>query len=48
MKQKMEKEIRVRIQADLYNKFIVKCQSDFKTVSVVVRELIVKYIREKL
>jgi hypothetical protein len=44
MKQKMDREIRVRVQDNLYDEFSKKCEQEFKTVSIVVRELMARYI----
>ena len=46
MKEKSNREIRVVMQPSLYEKFKDKCESDYKTVSETIRELIVKYLRE--
>lgn len=47
MKRKMDREIRVKVQDDLYEQFSRKCEREFKTVSIVVRELMVRYVDEE-
>jgi hypothetical protein len=47
MKRKMAREIRVKVQDELYDKFSRKCEKEFKTVSIVVRELMAQYIGVK-
>ena len=41
------KAIRVEIPEELYNKFKIYAQKDYKTQTGIVREMIVKYILDK-
>jgi hypothetical protein len=43
-KEKFTSEIRIAAPPSLYNKFLEKCKKRYKTVSEVLRELMVEYI----
>lgn len=43
-KQKMDREVRIKVQETLYNNFQKKCEMEYKTVSIVIRELMAKYL----
>jgi hypothetical protein len=45
-KEKVTKDIVVRVQPTLFLQFQAKCKDKYKTISEVVRELMVKYITE--
>lgn len=45
--EKISREIRVLIQPSLYDQLQSKCDNEYKTLSEVIRELVVKYIKEK-
>ena len=47
MKHKMDKEVRIKVQDQLYNDFRKKCEQDYKTVSIVIRDLMTKYLENK-
>jgi hypothetical protein len=47
MKHKMDREVRVKVQEVLYDQFRKKCEKEFKTVSIVIREMMKKYLEEK-
>lgn len=47
MKQKMDREVRVKVQQDLFEKFQEKCEAEFKTISIVIRELMKNYAEKK-
>ena len=40
-------ELRILIQPSLYFEFQIKCDEQYKTMSEMVRELIVKYLKEE-
>ena len=44
-KEKKEKEIRVMIHPSLYSEFKLSCEENYKTISEVVRDMIVSYIK---
>jgi hypothetical protein len=44
-KEKMSREVRIKVQEKLYEQFRKKCERDFKTVSIVMRELMMNYLR---
>ena len=46
-KEKISKKILLSIQPSLYNEFEEKCKKNYKTVSETMRELILKYVKEK-
>lgn len=46
-KERLEKDLVVRVQPLLFKKFKQKCDNNFKNVSEVIRDLMVKYIRSK-
>lgn len=46
VKEKITREIRVLIQPSLYEQLQEKCDKEYKTLSQVIRELVVKYINE--
>ncbi len=47
MKEKIDREVRIKVQESLYKPFRVKCESEYKTVSIVIRELMKQYIEKK-
>jgi hypothetical protein len=46
-KEKVTRELGIKIQPSLFLKFQKKCNDEYKTISEVMRELIVEYIKEK-
>jgi hypothetical protein len=46
-KQRMDREVRIKVQDILYNNFREKCEKEYKTVSIVIRDLMAKYLEEK-
>ena len=46
-KEKYTEEIRIVVPPSLYNPFLEKCQKKYKTISEVLRELMVRYISEE-
>ena len=47
MKQKMDREVRIKVPEQLYSKFRDKCEKDLKTVSIVIRQLMLEYTKDK-
>ena len=45
--EKISREIRVLIQPSLYEQLEKKCDEEYKTLSEVIRDLVVKYLRNK-
>lgn len=45
--EKISREIRVLIQPSLYEQLQKKCDEEYKTLSEVIRDLVVKYIKEE-
>lgn len=45
MQEKKDKEIRVMLQPSLYEEFKIKCKLNYKTISEVVRDMIVVYTK---
>jgi hypothetical protein len=45
-KENVTKDVVVRVQPTLFLQFQAKCKNNYKTISEVVRELMVKYIKE--
>lgn len=45
--EKIDREIRVKIQHSLYEQLQKKCDEEYKTLSEVIRDLVVKYIKEE-
>jgi len=45
MKEKIDREIRIKVQESLYKKFRENCEKEFKTVSIVLRELMTDYTK---
>ena len=45
-KEKYTEEIRIVVPPSLYAPFLKKCRKKYKTISEVLRELMVKYIEE--
>ncbi len=43
--EKISREIRVLIQPSLYKQLQNKCDEEYKTLSEVIRDLVVKYIK---
>lgn len=48
MKQKIDREVRIKVQEELYNEFRNKCEEQYKTISIVLRELMNKYLKENV
>ena len=44
--EKMEKEIRVMVHPSLYKSFKDECDKNYKTISEVIRDMILTYIRK--
>ena len=47
MKQKMTREIRMKVPEDLYEALKFKSEEELKTVSAVIRDLILQYLKNK-
>ena len=47
MKEKMTEEIRVMVQSLLYKSFKKACNSDYKTISEVIRDYMVQYSKQE-
>jgi len=47
MKEKMTEEIRVMVQPSLYKSFKVACKKDYKTISEVIRDYMVQYVKRE-
>lgn len=47
-KEKYTEEIRIVAPPSLYNPFVKKCEKRYKTISQVLRELMVEYIADDL
>jgi len=45
-KEKFTREIRIVVPPSLYSPFLKKCEKQYKTISEVLRELILSYIGE--
>ena len=48
MEEKKIKEIRVMLQPELYDSLKIACKSNYKTISEVIRDMAVSYVRENL
>ena len=46
-KEKATRDISIRVQPSLFNKFQDKCRHNYKTVSEVIREFMLLYIKQK-
>jgi len=46
MKEKLDKKMIFGVQKSLYNNFKESCDKEYKTMSEVVRDFMVKYIKE--
>lgn len=46
-KERVEKDLVVRVQPSLFRQFQQKCEENYKTVSEVIRELMRQYTKEK-
>lgn len=46
-KELAEKDLVVRVQPSLFKKFQKKCAEDYKTVSQVIREMMLRYVNSK-
>ena len=44
MKQKMDREVRIKVPESLYCEFRDKCEKDLKTVSMVIRQLMLEHL----
>ena len=47
-KEKRNTEIRVIVQKTMHQKLQEKCESEYRTISEVVRELLSKWLKEEL
>ena len=45
-KEKFTQEIRIVVPPSLYSPFLKRCEEKYKTISEVLRELMVKYVEE--
>ena len=45
--EKIDREIRVKVRHSLYELLQKKCDEEYKTLSEVIRDLVVKYIKEE-
>lgn len=45
-KEKFTQEIRIVVPPSLYSPFLEKCEKKYKTISEVLRELMVEYVKE--
>ncbi len=45
-KEKSTRDVNLRVQPSLYNQFQKQCTKNYKKVSEVIRELMLKYIEE--
>jgi metal-responsive CopG/Arc/MetJ family transcriptional regulator len=46
--EKISREIRVLIQPSLYDQLQEKCDKEYKTISEVIRDLVVQYVKKQL
>lgn len=46
-KEKLEKDMFVKVQPSLYDNFKKACDKNYKNVSEVIRDLMLKYIKEE-
>lgn len=46
-KEKYTEEIRIVVPPSLYSPFLEKCEKQYKTISQVLRELMLDYIKEE-
>ena len=46
-KEKYTSEIRIVVPPSLYSPFVEKCNKKYKTISEVLRELMVEYLKEE-
>ena len=47
-KEKYTEEIRIVTPPSLYNPFVEKCEKQYKTISQVLRELMVEYLADNI
>jgi len=47
-KEKYTEEIRIVAPPSLYNPFVKKCENQYKTISQVLRELMVEYLADNI
>jgi hypothetical protein len=45
-KEKLNKDVTLRVQPSLYKKFQKECEGNYKSVSEVIRELMLHYIQK--
>ncbi len=45
-KEKVTRDVVLRVQPSLFEKFRQRCQNNYKTISEVLREFMVKYVQE--
>jgi hypothetical protein len=46
-KEKLQKDLIVRVQPSLFKKFQNKCTNDYKSISQVIRDFMIQYTNEK-
>ena len=46
MKEKVERDIYLRVQPSLYKEFKESCDKNYQTISAAIRELMKKYIKD--
>jgi hypothetical protein len=46
MEEKIDRQVIIKVQPSLFERFEKKCKEDYKTVSEVIRHLMLKYIKE--
>ena len=46
-KEKVDRDLYIKVQTSLYKKFKEVCDDEYKTVSQVIRELMVRYSKRK-
>jgi hypothetical protein len=45
--EKLERQIILKVQPSLFERFEKKCKVEYKTVSEVLRDLMLKYVKDK-
>jgi len=46
-REKINRDVVVRVQKSLFNKFNKKCKNNYKTMSEVIRDFMVKFIKDE-
>jgi hypothetical protein len=46
-KEKVTRDINIRVHPSLFAKLCKKCKAQYKTISEVIRELIVEYVKKE-